>query len=93
MLSYTYETLGNTIMEENWTETASNILKAELKRKKMTYDMLHEHLLKLGIAETSDGIKVKIHRGTFQFAFFLQCAVAMDLKHIRFEDIIEKYSK
>jgi hypothetical protein len=80
-------------MIDNWAETAANILKAELKRRKITYEALHHQLAMLGIADSPDAIKAKIHRGTFQFAFFLQCAVAIDMKNLRFDDLLEKYNK
>jgi hypothetical protein len=77
-------------MEADWNKLAANILKAELKRRGMTYDQLHEKLVALGITDTTNSIKVKISRGAFQFAFFLQCAAAIGIKNLRMDELIEQ---
>ena len=74
-------------MESNWTMLAANILKAELKRKGVTYDQLREKLITVGINDTTNSIKVKVSRGTFQFAFFLQCAAAIGIKNLRLDEL------
>lgn len=74
--------------EKDWNKLASGILKAELKRKNIGYDQLIALLDKLGIKETMPGILNKMSRGTFQFAFFLQCAAAIGLKNLRLDDLI-----
>ena len=66
---------------------AANILKAELKRKGVTYDQLREKLITVGINDTTNSIKVKVSRGTFQFAFFLQCAAAIGIKNLRLDEL------
>ncbi len=75
-------------MEKNWNTTAANILKSEIKRRGLTYDQLNEKLLAIGIQETTNSIKVKISRGAFQFAFFLQCAAAIGIKTLRLDELI-----
>lgn len=77
-------------MEADWNIVAGNILKAELKRRGITYDQLHEKLTALGVNETTNGIKIKVSRGTFQFAFFLQCAAAIGIKNLRLEELIDQ---
>ncbi|WP_010654202.1 DUF6471 domain-containing protein [Fluoribacter dumoffii] len=74
-------------MDANWNMLAANILKAELKRKGLTYAQLQEKLYVLGINETTSGIKVKLSRGTFQFAFFLQCSKAIGLKNLNLDEL------
>ncbi|CZL45145.1 TPA: hypothetical protein JBF46_16035 [Legionella pneumophila] len=74
-------------MKANWNGLAANILKAELKRKGFTYDQLQQKLLTLGVNETTNGIKVKLSRGAFQFAFFLQCAAAIGLKKLSLDEL------
>jgi hypothetical protein len=76
-------------MEADWNKLAANILKAELKRRGMTYDQLHEKLVALGITDTTNSIKVKVSRGAFQFAFFLQCAAAIGIKNLRLDELTE----
>ena len=77
-------------MESHWNILAANILKAELKRRGITYDQLQEKLVALGIKDTTNSIKVKVSRGSFQFAFFLQCAAAIGIKNLRLEELIEQ---
>jgi hypothetical protein len=77
-------------MELNWNTLAANILKAELKRRGITYDQLHEKLVALGINDSTNSIKVKVSRGSFQFAFFLQCAAAIGIKNLRLDELIEE---
>jgi hypothetical protein len=76
-------------MPSNWNHLASNILKAELKRKAISYEQLKEKLAMIGIDETINSIKNKIGRGTFQFAFFLQCATAIGIKNLHLEGLAE----
>lgn len=56
-----------------WKKRASNLLKAELKKRDVSYAELSERLQKIGLPETVASITTKINRGTFSFAFFLQC--------------------
>lgn len=74
-------------MELDWNTLAANILKAELKRRGITYDQLQEKLSALGINDTTNSIKIKVSRGAFQFAFFLQCAAAIGIKNLRLDDL------
>ena len=73
---------------KKWKTIASNILKAELKRRGITYNQLQMNLEHIGITDTVDGLKTKISRGSFQFAFFLQCASAIGIKILRLDELI-----
>lgn len=73
-------------MEKAWTKQATNIIKAELSRKGVTYDQLQEKMAALGIDETANAINVKINRGTFSFVFFIQVMKAIGAKTLRLED-------
>ncbi|HAT9649060.1 TPA: hypothetical protein JBD48_15275 [Legionella pneumophila subsp. pneumophila] len=72
----------------DWNKLASGILKAELKRRDISYEKLITLLNKIGIQETQSSILNKMSRGTFQFSFFLQCAAAIGVKNLRLEDLI-----
>lgn len=72
----------------DWNKTASNIIKAELKRRDISYEQLVTMLEKIGVHETHASILNKMSRGSFQFAFFLQCAMAIDMKNLRLDDLI-----
>lgn len=74
-------------MSNVWEKLATNSLKAELARKGINYPKLVDMLNKIGVQESVFSVKAKINRGTFQFAFFLQCAAAIGLEIFRFEPI------
>ncbi|MFY7926133.1 MAG: DUF6471 domain-containing protein [Aquidulcibacter sp.] len=63
-------------------ENAKGILKAELKRRNMTYADLVENLSAVGVTESEANIRNKISRGTFTAAFFLQCLLAIGCNHV-----------
>ena len=73
-------------MEKEWSKQATNMIKAELSRKGVTYDQLQEKMAVLGIEETANAINVKINRGTFSFVFFMQVMKAIGAKTLRLED-------
>lgn len=62
---------------------ASNLLKAELQRAGVGYAELCNRLEKIGVHESYKGVANKINRGTFSFAFFMQCMKVLDVKEIR----------
>jgi hypothetical protein len=69
--------------EIDWTARAKNLLKAELKRKGVSYRELAEKLTAMGIPESERNIANKISRGGFTAAFFLQCLEAAGVREIR----------
>ncbi len=70
-------------MEKDWNKQASLILRSVLTRKDVKYQDLVERLEKIGIKETQSSITNKLSRGSFSFAFFLQCMEVLDVKEIR----------
>lgn len=60
-----------------WEAKAANLLKAELKRKGVTYAQLVEKLADMGIDEKEVNVRNKLSRGKFTAAFFLQCLQAI----------------
>lgn len=69
--------------QDEWTLKAKNLLKAELKRKGVTYRQLSEKLEAMGIHETERNLNNKISRGGFTAAFFLQCLEAIGVDTVR----------
>jgi Domain of unknown function (DUF6471) len=63
-----------------------NLLKAELKRRGVTYAQLAEKLGTLGIQETERNLNNKISRGGFSAAFFLQCLEAIGSRSLQLSD-------
>lgn len=59
------------------------LLKAELKRRDVTYQHLVEKLAALGVVETSENIANKISRGKFSAVFLLQCLETIGCQTLR----------
>lgn len=73
--------------DEEWVEHAKGVLKAELKRRNLTYRDLADLLTKAGHPENERNLTNKIARGTFTAAFLLQClrvigCETVDLRHL-----------
>lgn len=66
----------------DWEAQAANLLKAELKRKGVTYAQLVEKLAEIGVDEKEANIKNKLSRGKFTAAFLLQCLSAIGSQHL-----------
>ena len=62
---------------------AKNMLKAELKRRAVTYAMLAEKLAAVGVTENERNLNNKISRGGFTAAFMLQCMEAIGASDLR----------
>jgi hypothetical protein len=73
-----------------WAKLAASILKAELKRRDISYEQLVSLLAKIDVRETHASVLNKMHRGTFQFTFFLQCAAAIGIKNLRLDEIFDE---
>lgn len=63
--------------KRDWADEAKGMLKAELKRRNMTYANLVEALDAVGVKETEVNLRNKISRGNFSAAFFLQALDAI----------------
>lgn len=67
----------------DWEARAANLLKAELKRKGVSYSQLAEKLGGIGVSEKEVNIRNKLSRGKFTAAFMLACLEAIDARDIR----------
>lgn len=72
----TYETLIKVEMTD-WNLEARKVLRMELARRDIGYKKLALLLEKIYISETERSISNKMSRGSFSFAFFLQCMKAL----------------
>lgn len=68
--------------EQDWEKRVSNLLKAELKRKGVTYAGLVEKLAAIGVEEKEANIKNKLSRGKFSAVFLVQCLNAVGTETI-----------
>lgn len=67
-----------------WEAQAKGLLKAELKRRGITYKELVTRLEAVGIQETEPNIRNKLARGKFTAAFLLACLEAIEVSQISF---------
>lgn len=71
--------------QSEWEMKAANILKAELKRKGVTYAKLVERLEVIGISEKEVNVANKLSRGKFSAAFMLACLEAVGSSQLHLE--------
>ena len=68
--------------DEEWQGIVKGLLKAELKRRNLTYDDLGAKLAEIGAAETSRNLRNKVSRGGFSAVFLIQCLKAMGVRSL-----------
>lgn len=71
---------------EDWQGKTKGMLKAELKRRGLSYADLARRLQALGVAENERNISNKIGRGKFTAVFFVQCLEAIGCKTLHLEN-------
>lgn len=71
--------------DKEWQDHVKGILKAELKRRNISYKQLAERLEAMGIHESDRNINNKISRGGFSAAFFIQCLLAIGCQNLHLE--------
>ena len=69
-----------------WEARVKAMLKAELKRKGVTYAQLVERLAAIGVVDSEPNIRNKLARGKFTAVFFLQCLEAIGTSSLRLSD-------
>ena len=63
---------------KRWQSEASRVLKARLARHGMSYGDLVARLNAHGATESYASVANKVGRGTFSFAFYLQCISVLE---------------
>lgn len=82
---------GDTMAEKtDWEMKAANLLKAELKRKGVTYSQLVDRLADMGIEEKEVNVRNKLARGKFTAAFLLQCLSAIGIGSLILQRVDEE---
>lgn len=61
----------------DWQARVKGILKAELKRRNLSYADLADRLGAIGVKDNERNISNKIARGSFTAVFFIQCLTAI----------------
>lgn len=72
--------------DKEWVHKVQGILKAELKRRHVSYKELADKLGEIGIKDTEANIKNKISRGGFTAVFFVQCLTAIGCHTVRLDE-------
>lgn len=71
------------VKEREWEDRVKGMLKAELKRRGVTYSELVGKLADIGVMDSEPNIRNKISRGKFTAVFFIQCLMAIGATEIR----------
>lgn len=66
-----------------WEAKVKGLLKAELKRRNVSYNQLVEKLAAIGVKETEPNIRNKLARGKFTAVFLIQCCEAIGATELR----------
>lgn len=69
--------------ETEWQSRVKGLLKAELKRRNLSYKELAEKLAGIGVHDSERNIANKISRGGFTAVFLVQCLVAIGATELR----------
>ena len=75
-------------MQDNsmWEARVKGMLKAELKRRSVSYNELVEKLAAIGVIETEPNIRNKLARGKFTAVFLVQCLEAIGATSLRLSE-------
>ena len=73
------------VKEKEWEDRVKGMLKAELKRRNVTYADLVGKLADLGVMDSEPNIRNKISRGKFTAVFLIQCLSAIGADTLRLD--------
>jgi hypothetical protein len=71
----------------DWQTQAKQIIRAELKRRDLSYKDLAQRMEAIGLKANERTIANKIARGGFTAAFFLQCMEAIGVRAIHLDNV------
>jgi hypothetical protein len=75
--------MRRSVTEGDWQERVKGLLKAELKRRGVSYKQLAEKLKELGVDENDRNIANKLARGGFSAVFLVQCLEAIGCNSVQ----------
>ena len=83
MMSVTLIVMGRMAAKrKDWQALVKGLLKAELKRRDLSYADLATKLAALGVKDNERNISNKIARGSFTAVFFFQCMEAIGCRTV-----------
>lgn len=68
---------------KDWENQAKGLLKAELKRRNVSYGQLVDKLAEIGVMDSEPNVRNKLSRGKFTAVFLLQCLEAIGAPDLR----------
>jgi len=71
--------------DRQWEEGVKSLLKAELKRRNVSYAQLAGKLADIGVVDSEPNIRNKLSRGKFTAVFLIQCLEAIGAQAIRLD--------
>ena len=74
------------VQDKEWEDRVKAMLKAELKRKNVTYAQLVGKLAEIGVMDSEPNVRNKISRGKFTAVFLIQCLEAIGASSLRLSD-------
>lgn len=75
------------VKERDWEALIKGMLKAELKKRGVTYLQLVDKLAVIGVMDTEPNIRNKLARGKFTAVFLVQCLEAIGVASLRLSDV------
>jgi hypothetical protein len=69
--------------QKDWEDQTKGLLKAELKRRNVSYAQLVDKLAEIGVVDSEPNVRNKLSRGKFTAVFLLQCLTAIGSNDIR----------
>jgi hypothetical protein len=69
-----------------WYVISSKILRAEMAKRKITYEDLVSKLQAIGVQINVGNLRVRVSKGAFSAALLIQCLRAMGIKSLSLED-------
>lgn len=72
--------------DTEWEAKVKGLLKAELKRRNVSYAQLVEKLDAIGVVDSEPNIRNKLSRGKFTAVFLIQCLEAIGALYLRLSD-------
>lgn len=78
--------MRETKTDKEWEDGIKSLLKAELKRRNVTYAQLVGKLADIGVVDSEPNIRNKLSRGKFTAVFLIQCLEAIGCSSLRLSD-------
>lgn len=69
-----------------WYTISSKILRAEMAKRKITYQDLVNKLRAVGVQINAGNLRVRVSKGAFSAALLIQCLRAMGIRNLSIED-------